>query len=153
MLLVGSDNQKQELPIKDAWNRASGAGVDLVVVAENSNPAVCRLMDYGKHLYDKKKKFKEQKKSQKKSSQKLKEIKFNVGTEAHDYNVKLNHIISFLGKGHKVKVSLFFRGREIQNVKGGFEMINRVTEDLKEHGTIDEPTKSGRSITTMVIPK
>lgn len=144
-------DKKQELPIKKAWEMAADYGYDLVMVADKETP-VCRLMDYGKHLYDKKKKLKDQKKKQ--SVQKTKEIKFHVNTESHDYNVKLNRIIGFLGKGYKVKVSLQFRGREMQHVKLGFDLINKVLEDLEEHAVVDtKVNKSGRNIMAIVIPK
>jgi translation initiation factor IF-3 len=155
VLLIGIEGNKQELPVKRALELAKERDLDLVMVAEQEKP-VCRLMDYGKHLYDKKKKLKDQKKKQKQSQaiQKLKEIKFHVNTESHDYNVKLNHIIKFLSKGHKVKVSLQFRGREMQHIRLGFDLINKVLEDLDEHAVVDsKPSKSGRSIISIVVPR
>ena len=109
-------------------------------------------MDQGKFLYEKKKKAKEQKKKNQ-SSHKVKEIKFHVSTEKHDYEVKLNHIIAFLKKGYKVKVSLFFRGREMQHQARGMELVKQVLVDLEEHASVDsQPVKAGRTISAMVSP-
>ena len=151
--MIGSDNEKLgNVSIDDAFERAFEEGLDLVAVAEDANPPVCRIMDQGKFLYEKKKKLKEQRKKNQ-SHNKTKEIKFHVNTEKHDYNVKLNHIIAFLKKGYKVKVSLFFRGREMQHTELGMELVNQVLEDLEEYAVVDSaPNKSGRMISAMVSP-
>ena len=153
VLLIGSDNEKLgQVSIEDAFERAYEEGLDLVAVADQANPPVCRIMDQGKFLYEKKKKLKEQRKKNQ-SHTKTKEIKFHVNTEKHDYDVKLNHIIAFLKKGYKVKVSLFFRGREMQHTELGLELVQKVLEDLEEYAVVDSaPNKSGRMISAMVSP-
>jgi len=125
--------------------------MDVVVVAEKSSPPVCRILDYGRLRYEQKRKLKNQKKNQ--SAQKLKEIKFHVNIDSHDFDYKINHAIDFLGKGYKVKVSLVFRGREAAHKTIGFEILNNVIEKLKECGLAEnKPALSGRTISVALNP-
>jgi translation initiation factor IF-3 len=135
----------------DAIDRARQAGKDLVEVAGNSNPAVCRIMDFGKFQYEASKKKRESRKKQ--HHTKLKEIQFHPRIEEHDYQTKLNHLIEFLKKGHKVKVVMFFRGREMAHIEIGEQVLNRVMEDASEFGKPESrPKRQGRTITTYLSP-
>ena len=132
--------------------RAAQAGEDLVEVASRSNPPVCRIMDYGKFLYEEKKKQRQSRKKQ--HVTKLKEIQFHPNIEEHDYHTKLNRVIEFLNKGNKVKVSMFFRGREMAHRDIGRDLLERVIQDTKEVGHVDSPPKSsGRHITMYLAPE
>ena len=153
VLVVDQDGNKQSapIPVEDALAMAKGAGLDLVLVSENSTPPVCRIMDYGKLQYDHKKRMRDQKKST--HANKLKEVKFRLRIEKHDYEYKVHHAIDFLGKGYKVKVSLMFRGREMAHKDFGFELINNVVADLEEYGKADAPPKAvGRNVTVTFSP-
>lgn len=135
-----------------ACQAAKDAGLDLVMVAENSTPPVCRIMNFGKLLYQQKKKLKEQKKNQ--QAQKVKEVKFRLHIAEHDYAHKLGQGIGFLHGGCKLKVTLMFRGREMAHTERGLELINRITDDLKEDGMIESPAKLlGRNMSMTFNPR
>lgn len=127
-------------------------GLDLVEISPQAKPPVCRIMDYGKFKYERDKKKKEAKKNQ--ASAKLKEIKFHANVDEHDYDTKLRHAKEFLDAGHKVKVSLFFRGRENAHQELGYELMNRVKGDIKDIGQVEqEPRLMGRNLNMMLSPK
>lgn len=129
----------------DARKRAVDAKLDLVLVADKSAPPVCRIMDFGKLIFEQKKNLKAQKKNN--VTQKVKEIQFHINIDKHDYETKLNRGIDFLEKGYKLKVALSFRGREMQHQDLGFGLIAKITEDLAEFGSTDEvPKLNGRTI-------
>lgn len=137
------------LPTREALALAKEAGLDLVEVSPNARPPVCRILDYGKYLYEQSKKDKDKKSH----STKLKEVKFRVRTDQHDYITKVRHAEEFLGKGNKVKLTLMFRGREMEHTELGFETINRALQDLSTMGTADQqPRLIGRSITLTLSP-
>jgi len=141
-----------EFTVPDAIELAEGRGLDLVEVAPKSNPPVCRLMDYGKYKYKKNKKAHEAKKNQR--VLKLKEIKLTPRTSEHDYNFKLKHIIKFLNEGSKVKVTVFFRGRQISHPEMGRLMLDKYIEDTKEFGNLIQNAKiEGRTMTVVLEPK
>ncbi len=153
VMVVDQDGEKQEktMPVAEALAMAKSAGLDLVLVAENVDPPVCRIMDFGKLQYEHKKRQRDQKKSL--HANKLKEVKFRLRIEKHDYDCKLNHAIEFLEKGHKVKISLMFRGREMAHKDFGLELVKKVILDLEEHGKADsEPRVVGRSISLTLTP-
>lgn len=130
---------------------ADAASLDLVAVSENSTPPVCRIMDHGKLVYEQKRKLREQRRQH--AHHRLKEVKFRVRIEEHDYQYKINHAVEFLQKGNPVKISLMFRGREMAHKEIGFELINRVIEDLTEYGSSDSPPRlMGRSIIVNLTP-
>ncbi len=133
--------------------KAEEAGVDLVEISPNAEPPVCRIMDYGKFLYEKSKATKEQKKKQK--IVKVKEIKFRPGTDDGDYQVKLRSLVRFLEDGDKAKITLRFRGREMAHQQIGMEVLNRVKEDLSELAVVESfPTKiEGRQMIMVLAPK
>ena len=127
--------------------------LDLVKIAPGSNPPVCKIMDYGKFLYEKSKSSKEQKKKQKVIQ--VKEIKFRPGTDEGDYQVKLRSLIRFLEEGDKAKITLRFRGREMAHQQIGMEVLNRVKDDLQELAVVESfPTKiEGRQMIMVLAPK
>ncbi len=139
--------------LKEALLKADQAGFDLVEISPNADPPVCRIMDYGKFLYEKSKLLKEQKKKQKVIQ--LKEIKFRPGTDEADYQVKLRNLIRFLESGDKVKITLRFRGREIVHQQIGINMLNRIKNDLKELSVVEFfSTKiEGRQMIMVLVPK
>lgn len=139
--------------IGEALKKANEAGVDLVEINSYSKPPVCRVMDYGKFLYEKNKSTKQQKKKQKIIQ--IKEIKLRPSTDEGDYQVKLRNSIRFLENGDKVKITLRFRGREVTHQNIGIEMLQRICHDLKELSEIESfPSKiEGRQMILMLIPK
>jgi translation initiation factor IF-3 len=150
--LVGPDGaQLGIMDSKDALMEAEKAGLDLVEVAASAKPPVCRIMDYGKYKYLMSKKAHESKKKQ--TIIHVKEVKFRVKTEEHDFQVKVRNAKRFLGSGDKVKVSLMFRGREITHKELGLGMLKRVEEELNEIGTVEQrPKLEGRNMTMLVAP-
>jgi translation initiation factor IF-3 len=125
--------------------------LDLVEIAPQAQPPVCRIMDYGKFLFEANKKKSEAKKKQKQIQ--VKEIKFRPGTEEGDYQVKLRNLTRFLEKGDKTKVSLRFRGREMAHQDLGLKLLQRVAEDLKDLSVVEQhPKKEGRQMTMVLAP-
>ena len=150
--LVGdSGEQLGILSPDEARKIAEERAMDLVEIAPNAEPPVCRLMDYGKHLYASAKKKQESKKKQKQIT--VKEIKFRPGTDIGDYDIKVRNLTKFLDAGNKVKVTLRFRGREMAHQERGMEMLKRVEEDLKEIGVVEQmPKMEGRQMVMVLAP-
>ena len=138
--------------IEDALDAARTASLDLVQVSSSdANPVVCKLMDYGKHLFSKKKNVSSSKSKTKKTV--LKEIKFRPSTDVGDYNIKLKKIKSFILDKNKTKISVRFRGREILNSNLGLDLLNRIKEDLSEISQVDqEPSLEGRQLLMVLSP-
>lgn len=137
--------------LDEALRRAEEAGQDLVEIAGRANPPVCRIMDFGKFQYEEKKRQKEKQKKQ--QSVKLKEVQFHPNIEEHDYQTKLKRIKGFLEKGNKVKVIVFFRGREMAHKDIGYELMKRVIEDVSDIGSVDKkPSAAGRNIIMYLSP-
>ncbi len=131
---------------------AKNKEMDVVEVSPNTTPPVCRIMDYGKYIFEQKKKTQGSKKKQKIIH--VKEIKFRPLIEDGDYNVKLGKIINFLEQGDKVKVSLRFRGREMRHTELGENLLNRVCGDIKNVGLIEQEAEfEGRQLIMVVAPK
>ncbi len=136
----------------DALRRAQDYGLDLVEVSPTAKPPVCRIMDYGKYKYEQEKRQKEAKKKQVQT--KLKEVKFHVNVEQHDYDTKMRNLIKFIEHGDRVKVSLMFRGRENAHRELGFEVIQRVIKDTVDITSVDQaPRLQGRFVTAILVPK
>ena len=136
------------VPTDDAMDKAQELGLDLVEVAPNADPPVCRLMDYGKYAY---RVAKEQKQ---KSHQHLKEVKFRPKIDEHDFDFKLNHIQRFLTQGHMVKATVMFRGREVVHPEYGRRILDRVLEELGDNFRVDKPPKmEGRLMTMIITPQ
>lgn len=139
------------IALDEAISLAEKKGLDLVEVAPNAEPPVCRIMDYGKYRYEQTKKTKEAKKKQ--QSFKIKEIKMRPNIEQHDYQTKLKHGQQFLDKGYKLKVSVIFRGRELAHRDIGFHTLERFLEDIEEFGAVEmRPKDVGRDIVTIIAP-
>ena len=137
-----------------ALNRAREAGLDLVEVSPNSDPPVCRIMDYGKWLYQQKRKIREAHKKSAHHSGTLKEIRLRPETDKHDLGIKVNHAREFLEKGHKVQFTMFFRGRQMLHRELGFEVLEQITQSLAELAKIERPARmTGRRITLLIVPK
>ena len=130
---------------------AQEAGLDLVEVSPTSTPPVCRIMDYGKHLYEQKRKAKLSQKKQ--HTVVLKEIRLRPKIDEHDKDIKINQAAKFLEKGNKVQFTMLFRGREMMHVDHGFEMMNEIAEFLVEKGKLERPAqKLGRRISMVMCP-
>ncbi len=140
------------MPIGEALEQAQTAGMDLVEVSPNSEPPVCRVMDYGKFVFEQNKKAQSARRKQKQIH--VKEIKFRPGTDEADYQIKLRNLIKFLTSGDKTKVTLRFRGREMAHQEVGVDLLRRVREDLEEYGTVEQfPQMEGRQIIMVIAPK
>jgi len=151
--LIGADGEQVGVvSIEAALTAAREASLDLVLIAGDSDPIVCKIMDYGKHLFDIKKKKAASKKKQKQIQ--VKEIKFRPGTEDGDYAVKLRNLTRFLEAGDKAKVTLRFRGREMAHQKIGLELLKRVEADLEELGSVEQfPKMEGRQMSMVIAPR
>ena len=152
--LISSDGKQLGiLPAKEALRIASEEGLDLVEVAPNSDPPVCRIMDYGKFKYQAAKKMQEQRKKSK--AFQMKEIKVRPHTEDHDLGFKIKNLRKFLENRARVKVSVFFRGREMAYIEAGVELLKRIAGEIEDIGTVEqEPTREARNrLTMVVVPK
>ena len=130
---------------------AEDVGLDLVEISPNASPPVCKIMDFGKYKYEQQKRESEARKKQKIIE--VKEIKFRPGTDIHDYDVKMRSVFKFLENGDKVKITMRFRGREMAHQELGRELLERVAEDVKNYGKVENISKlEGRQMTMMIGP-
>lgn len=137
--------------IKDARRLASDRGRDLVEIAPQAKPPVCKIIDYGKFRYEQQKKDKIQKKNQQVSV--LKEIRFHPNTDVHDFEFKARHAINFLEEGNKVKATVVFKGREMAYIDQGENLLKRFLEKVKEISKVEvEPKMEGRNMSLIVVP-
>ena len=140
------------LPVKEAIRLSEERGLDLVEVAPNSQPPVCRIMNYGKYKYQQSKRSQEARKHQ--TVIHIKEVKVRPRTEEHDFQFKLRHVKRFLDEGNTVKISILFRGREIAHPEFGKEMLNRFIEGVKDMMVIEQsPRLEGRNMVIILAPK
>ncbi len=140
------------VPLEEALEKAQSESLDLVAIAGDADPVVCKIMDYGKHLFDLKKQKAAARKKQK--QQHVKEMKFRPGTEDGDYQVKLRNLKRFLEAGDKAKVTLRYRGREMAHQELGMEMMQRIAADLEELGVVEQHAKmEGRQLTMVIAPQ
>lgn len=140
------------MPLRDALEEARKTDLDLVEVAPDANPAVCRIMDYGKYKYQLKKRQQEAKKKQ--AQIQLKEIKISPKTEEHDFRFKLRHIRKFLTQKNKAKISMVFRGRQIMYTDFGMNMMNRIVEETQDIGIVErKPYMEGRKMFMILAPR
>ncbi len=154
MRLTGADGESVGIvSINEAMEAALEAGMDLVEISPNAEPPVCRVMDYGKFLFEKSKAAKEQKKKQKQVQ--IKEVKFRPGTDIGDYQVKLRNLTRFLEDGNKVKVTIRFRGREMAHQEIGVDVLERLKVDTAELAVVESfPTRiEGRQMIMVLAPK
>jgi translation initiation factor IF-3 len=150
--VIGEDGEQLGIMSKDdAIRAAQEKGLDVVEVAPNADPPVCRIMDFGKYKYQQQKKQQEARK--KASTVQIKEIKVRPKTDEHDYQTKLKHIRRFLESGDRCKVTVFFRGREIVHKDRGFTMLQRAMEDTKDIAKVEqEPHFEGRTMSMLLAP-
>lgn len=149
-VVYGEGQQLGVMSTREALDKAKSVGLDLVEIAANADPPVCRIVDYGKYKYEQ---SKLKKTSKSKGPAKMKEVKFRVRTEDHDYNIKCARAENFLDEGHKVRVQLQFRGRENAHRDLGFTVMDRVKNDLKGMAHVDmEPKLAGRAIGMVLSP-
>lgn len=152
MRLIGADSEQVGIvSLAEAKAAAEAASQDLVQIAD-SDPVVCKIMDYGKHIFEAKKQKAAQRKKQKRTQ--LKEMKFRPGTDEGDYQIKLRNLVRFIENGDKAKVTLRFRGREMAHQEIGIELLRRIEADLAEWGTVEQfPKMEGRQLTMVLAPK
>ena len=139
------------LNLHDAISRAKEEGLDLIEIAPNAKPPVCKIMDMGKYKYDQQKKINKSKKKQKKID--LKEIKLRPVTEVHDYTFKIRNAQKFLSKGDKVKFTIRFKGREMDYMKAAYDLVDKIIEDTKDISKVEQKAKlEGRQMTLIIQP-
>jgi translation initiation factor IF-3 len=137
--------------VQEALDQARSADLDLVEVAPQANPPVCRIMDYGKYKYERAMRQKEARKKQARIE--VKEIKFRPKIDRHDYETKKGHVIRFLNAGNRVKVTIMFRGREMAHTELGQRILDRLVEDLDGMATVEQPSKlDGRNMVMVLAP-
>lgn len=153
MRLIGADgNQEGVVALSVAMETAQKAGLDLVEIQPNAEPPVCRIMDYGKHIFEAKKQRQAAKKKQKQVQ--VKEVKFRPATDIGDYKIKLRNLIRFIEQGNKVKITMRFRGREHAHRELGLEVLQRIEKDLDEIAQIEQkPGMEGRQMVMVMAPR
>ena len=153
-LIDESNNQLGIIEKEEALGKARETGLDLVEVAPLSDPPVCRLMDYGKWLYEQKRKEREAHKKNVRHTATLKEIRLRPETDKHDLEIKLKHGREFIEKGHKVQFTIFFRGRQVLHRDQGFEILEQITENLSDLSKIERPAQmNGKRMTLLLVPR
>ena len=152
LLVIGTDGRQMGvMDLQEALAEANSQGLDLVLLNENGNPPVSKLMEYGRYLYEGKRKEQQARKNQKNIQ--VKEVKFRPSTEEGDYQIKLRNLTRFLSDGNKAKVSIRFRGREIVHKELGLELIERITADLEEIASVEQEAKlEGRQMQILYTP-
>ena len=150
--LIGYDGQQMGIyPTVQAQRIADDEGLDLVEIAPNADPPVCRIMDYGKYKYDQAIKAKQARKNQ--SRIETKEMKFRPKIDTGDYTTKKKHVLRFLSAGNKVKITIMFRGREMSHPDQGLSILERLADDLKDVAVIESPPKmEGRNMHMLIAP-
>ena len=151
--VIGSDGEQAGvMGLAAAIDLAKDEGLDLVEVSPMAEPPVCRIMDFGKYLFEQNKKNQTAKRKQKQVH--VKEIKFRPGTDEGDYQIKLRKLIEFLEDGDKTKITLRFRGREMAHKELGAQLLARVRDDLEEYGTVEQmPQMEGRQMVQVIAPR
>ncbi len=145
-------NQIGILPPYEALKMAREKNLDLVEISPTAQPPVCRIMDYGKFLYQQEKKEREAKKHQKQIV--IKEVKFRINVDDHDYETKKNHVLRFLGEGDKVKATIFFRGREMTRTNLGRQILERLIKDVQDKSIVEfRPRQEGNTLHAILAPK
>ena len=154
VLVIGPNGEQMGIKsIADALTIANYAGLDLVLMNANASPAVCKIMDYNKFKYEKAKKEKENRKKQQANNVELKEYRLSPVIDIGDFNTKVRNASKYLEKGHKVKLSIRFKGRQIVHPELGEEVMNRFAEQVKDIATVEQKAKlEGRSMTMLLAP-
>lgn len=150
-LIDEQNNQVGIIDTEEALKRARSAGLDLVEVSPKSEPPVCRIMDYGKQLYQQKRRERQSQKKQ--HTVVLKEVRLRPKIDEHDLEIKINRARKFLDKGHKVQFTILFRGREMVHLELGYKLMDEIVESLGDAGKIERPSKmAGRRMTMVMVP-
>ncbi len=154
VMVIGPNGEQLGVKgIKDALTLASYAGFDLVMINANGTPPVCKIMDYNRFKYESKKKQKENMKRQRETNLEMKEYRLSVSIDVHDFNTRVNNAIKYLKKGHKVKVSIRFKGREMAHTHLGKDVLVRFATAVEEVSTIEQqPKLDGRFMTMILAP-
>ena len=154
VLVIGPNGEQMGVKsISDALVVANYAGLDLVLIGPNANPAVCKIMDYNKFKYEKAKKQKEARKKQMASNMELKEYRLSPVIDVGDFDTKVRNASKYLEKGHKVKLSIRFKGRQMAHPEIGEDVMNKFAERVKEIALVEQPAKlDGRNMTMMLAP-
>ena len=154
VMVIGPNGEQLGIkPINDALTLASYAGFDLVLMNPGGKPPVCKIMDYNRYKYENKKKQKENMKKQREANLDVKEYRLSVNIDVHDFNTRINNAKKYLIKGHKVKVSIRFKGRELVHTNLGKDVLLRFAKELEDVATIEQkPKLDGRFMTMMLAP-
>jgi translation initiation factor IF-3 len=152
VFLVGPEGEQLGVkPLPEALAFARQLGLDLVEVAPNADPPVCRVMDYGRYVYEQEQRRRQSKR--KATNVVIKEMKFRPKIDEHDYATKMKHVVRFLGEGNKVKLTIMFRGREMAHPELGMKILNRVADDVGEFAIVESaPRQDGRNMTMVLHP-
>ena len=155
VMVIGPNGEQLGVkPIKDALTLASYAGFDLVLINMNATPQVCKIMDYNKYKYESKKKQKENMKKQREANLDVKEYRLSVTIDVHDFNTRVNNASKYLEKGHKIKVSIRFKGREMAHPELGKDVLLRFADAVKEIADVEQQPKiEGRFMNMLLMPK
>jgi len=155
VMVIGPNGEQLGVkPIKDALTLANYAGFDLVLINQNANPQVCKIMDYNKFKYENKKRQKENLKKQREANLEMKEYRLSVTIDVHDFNTRVNNSRKYLEKGHKIKVSVRFKGREMAHTELGRDVLLRFADALGEVSLLEsQPTLDGRMMVMILAPK
>jgi len=155
VMVIGPNGEQLGVkPIKDALTLANYAGFDLVLINPNANPQVCKIMDYNKFKYENKKRQKENLKKQRDANLDMKEYRLSVTIDVHDFNTRVNNSRKYLEKGHKIKVSVRFKGREMAHTELGKDVLLRFADALGEVSIVEsQPTLDGRVMVMILAPK
>ena len=152
VFLVGADGEQLGVrPLPEALARSREQELDLVEVAPNANPPVCRIMDYGRYVYEQEQRRRQSKR--KATNVVIKEMKFRPKIDEHDYTTKMKHVVRFLGEGNKVKLTIMFRGREMAHPELGMKILRRVADDVADFAVVEsDPRQDGRNMTMVLHP-
>jgi translation initiation factor IF-3 len=152
VFLVGAEGEQLGVrPLPEALAQAREQELDLVEVAPNANPPVCRIMDYGRYVYEQEQRRRQSKR--KATNVVIKEMKFRPKIDEHDYTTKMKHVVRFLGEGNKVKLTIMFRGREMAHPELGMKILRRVADDVADFAVIEsDPRQDGRNMTMVLHP-
>jgi translation initiation factor IF-3 len=152
VFLVGADGEQLGVrPLPEALARSREQELDLVEVAPNANPPVCRIMDYGRYVYEQEQRRRQSKR--KATNVVIKEMKFRPKIDEYDYTTKMKHVVRFLGEGNKVKLTIMFRGREMAHPELGMKILRRVADDVADFAVVEsDPRQDGRNMTMVLHP-
>lgn len=155
LMVIGPNGEKMGVKnLADAKTLANYAGLDLVLMSENSIPAVAKIMDYNKYRYEKQKKLKEAQKKQRESNKEVKEYRLSVTIDVHDFETRKRNALDYLKKGHKIKAFIRFKGRQMAHTELGRDVLLKFADELSEFGQIEvEPKLEGKQMSLLLAPK